>query len=383
MKFINNILLSMISLRNVMQNKNIVTVRHNSTNSGSNINNALPPKKTIINPESFLETRKIEGPVLESKLPENVSPWFLSGFIDAEGNFDILLINNVKALAKTGVKFRFRLSSNYKDVVLLAAIGNYFNGGTLSLIRKDTGVITLEISSIGVIKDVIIPFLDAYPLKGTKYYDYRTWRSSFFDFLENKDTLETKLQMIDRLKEAKGNLNNNKKEFLVPIEHLNSIDPNYIAGFCNGDGTTSLITSPDSFVEGFGRPTLSFSQHANNLPLLEAIKDKLTVGRIEKQRDAFSLVVTKSKDINEIIIPYFKKHPFYGTHAIAFFKWSNLTTYLQTIKEDKSVFNKENKPQIISSIRDIWKDRSTLVYTDLTLEVKELLIKFRNLPGQR
>jgi len=36
------------------------------------------------------------------------------------------------------------------------------------------------------------------------------------------------------------------------------------------------------------------------------------VGRIEKQRDAFSLVVTKSKEINEIIIPYFKKHPFYG-----------------------------------------------------------------------
>ena len=71
------------------------------------------------------------------------------------------------------------------------------------------------------------------------------------------------------------------------------------------------------------------------------------------------------------------------SHAIAFFKWSNLTTYLQTIKEDKSVFNKENKPQIISSIRDIWKDNSTLVYTDLTLEVKELLIKLRNLPGQR
>jgi hypothetical protein len=141
----------MLSLRKVMQNKNIITVRHNSTNSGSNINNAVTPEKTLINPESFLETRKIEGPVLDSKFPGNVSPWFLIGFIEAEGNFDISLINNVKALAKTGVKFRFRLFSNYKDVVLLAAIRNYFNGGNLSLIRKDTGVITLEISSIGVI----------------------------------------------------------------------------------------------------------------------------------------------------------------------------------------------------------------------------------------
>jgi hypothetical protein len=39
--------------------------------------------------ESFLETRKVEGPVLGSTLPNAFSPWFLAGFTDAEGNFDI------------------------------------------------------------------------------------------------------------------------------------------------------------------------------------------------------------------------------------------------------------------------------------------------------
>jgi hypothetical protein len=151
-------------------------------------------------------------------------------------------------LAKTGIKFRFRLSANYRDIVLLCAIVNYLGGGSISLIRKDTSVVSLEISSNETIKNNVI-FFDNYLLKGTKYYDYIKWRDSFYDFLEHKDTLETKLQMIDRLKEAKSNLNNNKKEFLVPLDHLSSIDPDYIAGFCNGDGSTSLITSPDQIKE--------------------------------------------------------------------------------------------------------------------------------------
>jgi ABC-type sulfate transport system substrate-binding protein len=40
-------------------------------------------------PNIFLEDRKIIGTVLQSKFPNDVSPWFLTGFIEAEGNFDI------------------------------------------------------------------------------------------------------------------------------------------------------------------------------------------------------------------------------------------------------------------------------------------------------
>jgi len=84
--------------------------------------------------------------------------------------------------------------------------------------------------------------------------------------------LSSKLLLIERLKEAKNNLNNQKKEFLVPISHLSSIDPNYISGFCNGDGSTSLVTGPNCFNKGFGRTVLYVSQHVHNLLLLEAIK---------------------------------------------------------------------------------------------------------------
>ena len=56
-------------------------------------------------------------------------------------------------MAKTGIKFRFRLTCNYKDVALLCAIRNYFKTGTISKIRNDTDVVTLEICYIESIKN--------------------------------------------------------------------------------------------------------------------------------------------------------------------------------------------------------------------------------------
>jgi hypothetical protein len=149
-------------------------IRYNSTNLNSNFiySSNLKFIKSLIDPNKFIDSRKIEGPVLDSLFPKNVSPWFITGFTEAEGNFDIQIFHNSKALAQTGIKFRFRISSNYKDIVLLCAIKNYFGKGNISLIRKDTGVVTLEVSSIEFIQNRIIPFFDLYPLKGTKYYDY-------------------------------------------------------------------------------------------------------------------------------------------------------------------------------------------------------------------
>jgi len=138
---------------------NLVSNRNPSPDSTS---------KALIDPSVFLDSRKIEGPVLESTFPSNLSPWFLTGFIEAEGNFDILLFSNLRALAKTGIKFRFRIAANYKDIVILCAIKNYFGSGSISIIRKDTDVVTLEISSIEVIKNVIIPFFRRLPIKRNK-----------------------------------------------------------------------------------------------------------------------------------------------------------------------------------------------------------------------
>jgi hypothetical protein len=174
-------------------------------------------------------------------------------------------------------------------------------------------------------------------------------------------------------------LNNNKKEFLVPNDHLASIDPNYISGFCNGDGSTTLVTRPETFHKGFGNATLSIGQHVNNLALLQAIKEHLSIGNIFIHKDVALFVISNKEDLNNIIIPYLDENPFYGAHAISFLKWKHIIQYLLKIRNDKSIFNKENKSQIISNIRAIWQDKTTLIYTDLSLETSELMQKIKNI----
>jgi hypothetical protein len=359
-------------------------IRYNSTDIKSNQINYSNQNfiKTIIDPNIFIESRKIVGPVLESTFPNEFSPWFLTGFTEAEGNFDILLFLNSKALAQTSIKFRFRLSANYKDIVLLCAIKNFWGSGQISLIRKDTGVITMEISSIEVIKNKIIPFFEKYPLKGTKFYDYLNWKNSFKDFLENKDQLNTKLSLIERLKYAKSIHNRNKLEFKIPMEHLAIINPNYISGIVAGDGTFSLVTGPESFHKGFGRTILGITQHVNNKLLLEAILNYFSIGTVTSvtsKPNENTYVVSNKEDLKNKIRPFFEKYPLYGLHSISFLKWKFIIKYLLKLREEKSIFNRQNKPIIISNIRNIWLDKTSLLYNDLQIHSEEILKKMNEL----
>ena len=80
------------------------------------------------------------------------------------------------------MKFRFRIALSVKEIVLLCTIKIFItNSGTLSLIRADTKIVTLEINNIDTIKFLIIPFFfETYPLKGLKQLDYLDWRDAFF-----------------------------------------------------------------------------------------------------------------------------------------------------------------------------------------------------------
>lgn len=128
-------------------------------------------------------------------------------------------------------------------------------------------------------KNKIIPLLDTYPLKGTKYYDYLNWRDGFIVFLFNKD-LNSRIDLIERIKFKKSKLNNLKLDFKLPIEHLNNIDGhfNFISGFVSGDGSFSVVTGPNSFNTGFGQTVFLISPHIQNKLLLEYIMRHNNVG---------------------------------------------------------------------------------------------------------
>lgn len=147
-------------------------------------------------------------------------------------------------------------------------------------------------------------------------------------------------------------------------------------------GSVSLVTGPDSFHKGFGRATMVITQHVHNKLLLEAIMSYFSVGTMTSVKSRpyeSNYVVSNKEDINNVIIPFFEKFPFYGLHSISFIKWSSIVKFLLKIREDQTIINQQDKEIVISNVRAIWLDRSTHLYNDLTVGSEELNKKIQNL----
>jgi len=164
-----------------------------------------------------------------------------------------------------------------------------------------------------------------------------------------------------------------KSEFnmILPVERpvittTNIDDPNWLSGFVSGDGNFDVIiraphTPGSSFkvnsplVSVKGRVYLRFriSQHEKDTELMNLIINYLGAGRLEKDtRSAvLNLVIGNFVDLNQKILPFFKKYPLHGKKKLDFLDWCNVCNLiiseshltnegLEEIRQIKSKMNK-------------------------------------------
>src|SRR5208282_2371250 len=96
---------------------------------------------------------------------DKLNPWFITGFVDAEGCFSIGVYKNYKYQVGCQIQLIFLINLHKKDFKLLSRIQDYFGGGKIRKHGKTS--ISFRITSLKNLKTVISHF-DKYPLISQK-----------------------------------------------------------------------------------------------------------------------------------------------------------------------------------------------------------------------
>lgn len=148
---------------------------------------SFPTAKAVVRPSVIYNTLNVKIKNLN----------WIRGFIDAEGSFQVITQNN------TNVSLRFSLTQHIKDEELLKDIVTYLNYGRYykSPTRNEGQYLVTVFSDIN---DKLIPFLNEYPLLGTKKDDY-------LDFAQIAELIKSKAHLTDegleRIKLIQSNMN--------------------------------------------------------------------------------------------------------------------------------------------------------------------------------
>ena len=121
----------------------------------------------------FPEYTPVEKPIINS---DNVSldPYWISGFVSAEGNFDVRMPKTANGLQRR-VQLRFRISQHSRDIRLMEKIVEYFQAGKIYKYSGGKSAVSLSIVDFSDITNKIVPFFNLNPIIGVKLYDYLDW----------------------------------------------------------------------------------------------------------------------------------------------------------------------------------------------------------------
>lgn len=150
---------------------------------------------------------------------EEFAQWF-SGFVDAEGNFQIFL-------DRIYVRVLFRIVLHIDDVQVLYKIKNNLGAGTVR-INKDYCV--YSISKQEELANILIPILDKHTLLTTKYLDYLDFKK-IVKLIKELSTSRIQGNDLKLVKEIVNQMNSSRKIYDYSLIPSVEIKPYWLLGF--------------------------------------------------------------------------------------------------------------------------------------------------------
>ncbi len=142
----------------------------------------------------------VERPVINYNVM--LDPNWISGFVSAEGNFDVRIPSTNSKLGSR-VQLRFRISQHSRDLKLMEKIVEYFGSGKIYKYGGKSAV-SLTIVDFTDVTNTIVPFFNKNPIIGIKLYDYLDW-CKIHSLMINRSHLT--LEGINSIRKIKSGMN--------------------------------------------------------------------------------------------------------------------------------------------------------------------------------
>jgi LAGLIDADG endonuclease len=294
------------------------------------------PSKQIIN-------KRLYSSIVErsSRNKCSLNPWFITGFLDAEGSFMVIVRENPKNRTGWLVVVIFSIALHKRDMRILEDLQAYFGGaGSIRKNGKDT--FKFRIESLELISNLVIPHFDKYPLVTQKLGDYLLFKT-VVGMMKAKEHLTD--AGIKKIVAIKASMNNGLSAYLyvalpnlkpVPrpiVENKKVPHEQWIAGFTSGEGCFKVIVAKTPNTKLGFRVLLGFqiSQHIRDEKLMTSLITYFGCGIIEKDPRGPSLYysVYKFSENYEKIIPFFKKHKIVGIKSEDFADWCKVAELIE------------------------------------------------------
>lgn len=121
------------------------------------------------------------------KKGQNLNHYFITGLVEAEGSFSINKHKDKRAKYNVNISLAFRVTMLNNEIELLNMVKHYFGCGCISVDSKRDSI-TFSVRDIDSINKIIRPHFYKFPLRGTKYLDFLSFKRTI-DIINLKEHL--------------------------------------------------------------------------------------------------------------------------------------------------------------------------------------------------
>lgn len=295
---------------------------------------------------SILSQQTLGYSTISQNQTQSISPWFISGYSDAEGCFNVGLQKNPNG--KFYVRPSFQIHVHSKDNLLLMQIKAYFQGIGNIYISGDKSKFTVR--SLDEILKIITHF-DNYPLITQKKADFILFKKIIDKVVKGEHLSAKGLQEIVNIRSSINMGLSDSLKAIFPntipvtrplIKIITIPHPEWMAGFVSGEGC--FLVQMAKYGKGkLDGVSLSFKvyQHLSDELLLRSFISFFECGlfnyhgspsgRLGNSKSGSGVfIVRKFADISDKILPFFKEHEIRGIKREDFEDWARVAELIKS-----------------------------------------------------